>query len=263
VRKGDNLYSSSVVALDPNTGKLKWHYQFTPNDTHDWDSTEDMMLVDRGGRKLLLHADRNGFLYELDRVTGKFVTANAFVRQTWNRGFDASGRPQPVAGWNASAEGSIAVFPNLVGGTNFQSPSYDPATGWMYVATAESGQRFFTSEVQYEAGRQFQGGRGVAVDEPSTASIKALDPDTGRTMWEFPLFQGSLNNGVLATGGGVLFAASRDGNLIALNSRTGALLWKFQTGGAMASAPMSYSVDGRQYVAVASGNVLYSFALPK
>ena len=262
VRKGDNLYSSSVVALDPNTGKLKWHYQFTPNDTHDWDSTEDMMLVDRGNRKLLIHADRNGFLYMLDRVTGKFITANAFVRQTWNQGFDEIGRPRTVPGWNASADGSIPIFPNLGGGTNFQSPSYDPATGWMYLEFGESGQRFFTTDVQFESGRQYQGGRGVGVDEPSRAGIKALDPENGRTRWEFPLFQGSLSNGVLATGGGVLFAASRDGNLIALNSRTGALLWRFQTGGSMAAAPMSYAVDGRQYIAVASGNVLFSFALP-
>ncbi len=267
VRRGDNLYSSSVVALNADTGKLAWHYQFTPNDTHDWDSTEDVMLVDRmykgQMRKLLLHGDRNGFLYALNRVTGQFLGANAFAKQNWNKGFDDKGRPMPVDRSRASADGSIEIYPSMGGATNYQAPSYDPATGWFIMAYAEAAQRYFATPVTAEAGRQYQGGRTERVDAPSRAGIKAVDPETGATKWDFPLIQGSLTNGVLATRGGVTLAASADGNFIALDSKTGKALWKFQTGGAMAASPISYAVDGRQYVAIASGNVLYSFALPE
>jgi alcohol dehydrogenase (cytochrome c) len=267
VRLGDNLYSDSVVTLNPDTGKLVWHYQFTPNDTHDWDSTEDMMLVDRvfkgQRRKLLLHGDRNGFLYALDRTDGKFLGAFPFIKQTWNKGFDEKGRPIPVEGWRASGKGSIDIYPTMGGGTNYQAPTYDPATGWFILAYSEGGQRYFATPVTPEPGRQYQGGRAVRLDEPSTAGIRAIDPETGETKWDFPIYQGSLTNGVLGSAGGVVFAASADGNLIALESKTGKYLWRFQTGGAMAASPMSYALEGRQYVAVASGNVLYSFALPE
>ncbi|MCC6536224.1 MAG: PQQ-dependent dehydrogenase, methanol/ethanol family [Bryobacterales bacterium] len=267
VRRGDNLYSASVVALNAGTGKLAWHYQFTPNDTHDWDSTEDVMLVDRmfkgQMRKLLLHGDRNGFLYALDRVTGQFLGANAFAKQNWNKGFDDKGRPMPVDRSRASADGSIEIYPSMGGATNYQAPSYDPATGWFIMAYAESAQRYIATPVTSEPGRQYQGGRTERVDVPARAGIKAVDPETGETKWDFPLIQGSLTNGVLATAGGVTFAASADGNFIALDSKTGKALWKFQTGGAMAASPISYAIDGRQHVAIASGNVLYSFALPE
>ena len=267
VRLGDNLYSDSVVTLNPDTGKLVWHYQFTPNDTHDWDSTEDMMLVDRvfkgQRRKLLLHGDRNGFLYALDRADGKFLSAYPFVKQTWNKGFDDKGRPIPVEGWRATENGSIDIYPTMGGGTNYQAPSYDPATGWFILAYSEGGQRYFATSVTAEPGRQYQGGRAVSNDVPARAGIKAVDPETGQTKWDFPIIRGSLTNGVLATAGAVVFAASADGNLIALEAKTGKLLWRFQTGGAMQASPISYAVDGRQYVAVSSGNVLYSFALPE
>lgn len=267
VRLGDNLYSASVVALNADTGKLVWHYQFTPNDTHDWDSTQDMMLVDRvfkgRPRKLLLHGDRNGFLYALDRATGKFISAHPFARQTWNKGFDSNGRPMPVDGWRASEGGSIDIFPNMGGATNYQTPSYDPSTGLFIMAFAESGQKYYSSPVTAEPGRQYQGGRATATDGPVLAGIKAVNPETGATAWSFPIIQPSNTNGVLATAGGIVFAASADGNLIALESKTGKYLWSFQSGGAMAASPISYAIDGRQYVAVASGNVLYSFALPE
>ena len=267
VRLGDNLYSASVVALNPDTGKLIWHYQFTPNDTHDWDSTEDVMLVDRvfkgERRKLLLHGDRNGFLYALDRTNGKFISAYPFIKQTWNKGFDDQGRPIPVEGWRASEKGSVDIFPGMGGGTNYQAPSYDPASGWFILAYMESGQKYFSTPVTPEPGRQYQGGRAVRLDAPARAGIKAVDPETGETKWDFPLIQGSLTNGVLATAGGVVLAASADGNLIVLESKTGKYLWRFQTGGAMAASPISYAIDGRQFVAVASGNVVYSFALPE
>jgi PQQ-dependent dehydrogenase (methanol/ethanol family) len=272
--EGDNLFSDSVVALDPSTGRRKWHYQFTPNDGHDWDSTEDVILVDRlwrgRNRKLLLHGDRNGMFYVLDRTNGEFLAGTPFIHQNWNAGFDRNGRPILVPGSNSSAEGSFFVSPTAGGATNFQAPSYSPLTGWMYLAYTQNAQRYVSVPAPYEAGRQYLG-RGqaptgqvvqAADGPPAAAGVKALDPDSGKTMWDFPLFQGSLANGVLATAGGLLFASSRDGNLIALDARTGKPLWRFQTGGNMAASPMSYAIDGKQYVAVASGGAIYSFALP-
>jgi PQQ-dependent dehydrogenase (methanol/ethanol family) len=270
---GDNLFTDSVVALDPDTGQRKWHFQFTPNDGHDWDSAQDVLLVDRmwhgQDRKLLLHADRNGMFYVLDRTNGKFLSGTAFVYQNWNRGLDANGRPIQVPGSNSSPEGSFLVYPSLIGGTNFQAPSYSPATGWFYLAYSENGQQYISEPAPFEAGRQYIGrGRGSTpppqrTDPPPSAGLKALDPETGKTIWDFKLFQSSPNNGVMATAGGILFASSRDGNLIALDAKTGKSLWRYQTGGNMTASPMSFAVDGRQYVAVASGDSIYCFALPQ
>ena len=270
----DNLFSDSVVAIDPDTGQRKWHYQFTPNDGHDWDSCQDVILVDRVWhgqmRKLLLHADRNGIFYVLDRTNGKLLSGTPFVYQNWNAGFDANGRPIAVPGSNSSREGSFFVYPTLGGGTNFQAPSYSPLTGWMYLEYAENGQQYVSTPVPYEAGRQYIGrtaaptGAGPKPGEPtSSAGIKAIDPETGKTMWDFKIFQGSVTNGVLATAGGVLFGAIRDGNLVALDAKTGRHLWHVQTGGNMAAAPISYAVNGRQFVAIAAGNTLFAFALPE
>jgi alcohol dehydrogenase (cytochrome c) len=266
VREGDNLFTSSVVALDPATGVRRWHYQFTPHDTHDWDSNQDMMLVDRvfngQPRKLLMHADRNGHFYVLDRTNGAFLSGTPFIRQSWNDGFDAKGRPIVKPGSDASPGGSV-IAPTIGGATNFQAPSYSPATGWVYLAFSEASQRYFSETPTFEVGRQYPGGRGASTGERGSAGIKAIDPDNGKTMWEFKLNQGSLTAGVLATAGGVVFAASREGHLIALDAKSGAFLWRFQTGAAIEASPISYAVGGKQFVAVSSGNALYSFALPE
>lgn len=271
----DNLFSDSVVALDPETGRRKWHYQFTPNDGHDWDSVQNMVLVDRvwrgRPRKLLLHADRNGHFYVLDRTDGTFLSGTPFVYQNWNKGFDAKGRPIEVPGSNSSGEGSFRVYPTVGGATNFQAPSYSPITGWFYLEYSENGQRYVSAPETIERGRQYLGRSSAmgkpaaraATDPPPSAGIKALDPENGKTIWDFKIFRGSLTNGLIATAGGVVFASTREGNLIALDARTGAHLWHFQTGGNMAASPMSYGVDGRQYVAVSAGNVIFSFALPE
>jgi PQQ-dependent dehydrogenase (methanol/ethanol family) len=274
-RAGDNLFSDSVVALDPDTGERKWHYQFTPNDGHDWDSAQDVILVDRvwhgQPRKLLLHADRNGMFYVLDRTNGRLLSGTPFVYQNWNHGFDPNGRPLIVPGSNSSPEGSFYVYPTVGGATNFQAPSYSPITGWMYLEYTENGQQYISVPAQYEAGRQYLGrapaaggSKGPAPGEPApSAGVKAIDPETGKTMWDFKIFQGSNTNGVMATAGGVLFAATREGHLVALDAKTGKFLWRFQTGGNMAASPMSYAVDGKQYVAVSAGTSVYSFALPE
>ena len=265
VRKGDNLYTDAVVALDPNTGRRKWHYQFTPNDSHDWDANQDLVLIDRPWqgqpRKLLVQANRNGFYYVLDRTDGKFLMGRPFVKQTWNVGFDEGGRPIMAPNSQASTEGAV-VYPSLGGGTNWQAPSYDPTRGWLYVATNEAGQRYIKTPEAFEAGKQYWSGRGMSLDEAPIPAIKAIDAVTGEIKWQFRIAQGSNGAGVLATGGGTLFAATREGNLIAFDAGTGKVLWRFQTGATIATAPMSYAVDGKQYVAVGSGGVLYCFALP-
>ncbi len=266
IRKGDNLYSCSVVALDPATGQRKWHYQFTPNDSHDWDATEDVVLVDqtyRGlKRKLLLQADRNGMFYVLDRNDGKFLSGTAFARQTWNAGFDENGRPKVIPNTDATPEGTV-VYPSGGGANNWRSPSYDPASGWMYLVYTDAGQKYVRQAEDYEIGKQYWGGRGSRVaGEMESSGVMALDVETGEAKWRYKIAQASLGGGVMATGGGVVFASAADGNLIALDAKTGKLLWRFQTGGRIAASPMSYSVDGKQYVAVSAGNVLYSFALP-
>jgi alcohol dehydrogenase (cytochrome c) len=263
-----------VVAIDPDSGQRRWHYQFTPNDGHDWDSCQAVILVDRvwrgQKRNLLLHADRNGMFYVLDRTNGAFLSATPFVYQTWNRGFDAGGRPIVVQGSNSGRDASVLVYPSVGGGTNFQAPSYSLATGWLYLEYREGGQGYASAPVAYEAGRQYIG-RDVTAPplapkpgEPAqSAGIKALDPESGKTVWDFKMYQGSLTNGVLATAGNVVFGAMRDGNIVALDAKSGAHLWHFQTGANMAASPMSYSIEGRQFVAIAAGNTVYAFSLPE
>ncbi|HVY94246.1 MAG TPA: PQQ-dependent dehydrogenase, methanol/ethanol family [Bryobacteraceae bacterium] len=273
VRKGDDLFTASVVAIDPDTGQRKWHYQFTPNDTHDWDSTEDTILVDRQwhgqARKLMLHADRNGVFYVLDRVTGKLLSATPFVRATWVKEWDANGRPVFADNWRASAEG-VTVYPSLGGGTNFQAPSYSAKTGWFYVVYHDSPGNYSEGPQTYEAGRQYQGrgngggfGPPPAGGQPNTQGVMAIDPETGKSQWKFELTQEALPPGVLATAGNVVFAATTEGYLIALDAVNGKLLWKYNTGAPLAASPISYAVDGRQYVAISGTGGLFTFALPR
>ena len=166
-------------------------------------------------------------------------------------------------------KGSVLVYPTLGGATNFQAPSYSPLTGWFYLAFAEGGQVYTSSTQTITRGQQYLG-RGRASGPPpargpnqpaTNAGIKALDPETGKTMWSYPIYQGSNTNGVLATGGNVVFASVRDGNLVALDAKTGKYLWHFQTGGNHQASPLSYAIDGKQYVALAAGNVVVSFTL--
>jgi len=274
-RRGDldNLFSDSVLALDADTGALKWHYQFTPNDGHDWDATEDFILVDRmwrgQERKLMLHGDRNGHFYILDRTDGTFLSGTPFVYQNWNAGFDPKGRPQQVPGSNSSPEGSFLVYPSG-GSTNFQAPSYSALTGWFYLQYNEGGQQFVSEPQELERGQEYLG-RGPNRQPPArrpdqpvpNSGIKAIDPENGRTMWDLKVFQGSSGAGVLATAGNLLVASMRDGNLAVLDARTGEHLWHFQTGGSINASPMAYSVDGKEYIAVSAGNVLFAFALPE
>ena len=265
-REGDNLYATSLLALDVDTGKLKWHFQFTPHDVHDWDSNHVPVLLDANingqPRKLVVEANRNGFYYVLDRVTGQFIRAEQYAKQTWAKGIDAKGKPILIPGKDPTPEGNV-VYPGMHGGTNWFSPSLDERASAFYLAVREEGTTYYKGTANAPVGQaQFLLGgdiRGIAGVEP-TGSIKALDALTGKTRWEFKLHSPPWC-GVLATAGGLLFAGTTEGHFLALEATTGKPLWNFQTGGAIFSNPTSFMVDGKQYVTITAGQSLFAFAL--
>jgi len=265
VRKGDNLFSCSVLAIDPDTGRRKWHFQFTPHDEHDWDATQIMVLIDREfrgrQRKLLINANRNGFYYVLDRATGEFLHGKAFVKQTWAKGLDDRGRPVRLPGTFPTAEGTH-VYPQVAGGTNWMSPAYNPQTGLFYVPVREGGSLYFKGEADYKPGRRFQGGffnnENVAGDW--YGAVRALDPLTGNPVWEHRLGIPPWA-GLLSTAGGVIFAGTEEGYFKALDAATGRDLWRANLGGRVIANPMSFAAGGRQYVAIAAGSALFVFGL--
>jgi alcohol dehydrogenase (cytochrome c) len=267
LRKGDDLYSDCVIGLDADTGKLKFYYQFTPNDPHDWDSTEDMVLADQvidgKPRKLILHADRNGLFYVLDRTNGKFIFAKPFARQTWNLGFDKNGRPIVDPKSLATATGQV-VYP-AIGATNFEAPSYDSQSKMLFLTYNELAGFAISAPAANEPGKQYLG-RGTGTPPPApppVQGVEAIDTTTGAIRWRYPVMQQSLQAGVVATRSGLVFAATGEGQLIALEAATGKPLWHFRTGQRITASPMSYAVDGQQFVAVSSGNMIFSFALPQ
>jgi len=264
VREGDNLYSDSLIALDADSGKLEWYFQFTPHDVHDWDATEVPVLIDgtvRGKkRKLLLFANRNAFYYVLDRETGEFLVGKAYAKQTWAEGLDDHGRPMRLPNTAPTIEGT-KIYPSVAGATNWYSPSYSPVDHLFYVMTMEMGHIFHKGEAIYRAGSLYNAGgaRDISGEEPY-AEIRALEPETGKLKWAFPAY-GRTRAGVLSSAGGLVFGSSPDGAFLALDSQTGKPLWHFQTGGSMASNPISYAVGGKQRVAIAAGHALYVFGL--
>ncbi|MBI3209862.1 MAG: PQQ-dependent dehydrogenase, methanol/ethanol family [Candidatus Solibacter usitatus] len=264
VREGDNLFANSLLALDAATGKRKWHFQFTPHDVNDWDSNHVPVLADLPWngrpRKLVLMANRNAFYYVLDRETGEFLHGVPYAKQTWAEGLDAKGRPIRLPNSAPTREGVI-VYPGLHGGTNWFSPSYDPVARRFFVAAREEGVYFTKANADYRPGDWFTGGgiRGIPGIQPAGA-VRALEALTGKLAWEFPLNSPPWA-GLMATAGGVVFGGSSEGMFFALDSRSGKPLWRFPTGGATFSNPISFSVDGKQHVVIASGNSLFAFAL--
>jgi len=265
VRPGDNLYSCSVVALDPNTGKRRWHFQYTPHDTHDWDANQVPVLVDAPingkPRKLLVQANRNGFFYVLDRATGEFITGKDFVKQTWAKGLDAKGRPILVPNMDPSPDG-VLVYPGLEGAVNWPSPSYSPLTGFFYVHTQEEyAQIFYKLKSEYQPGRNYESGgtRNVLGQEPH-GTVKAIEATTGNVKWEFRE-QTSSNGAILTTASGLLFTGTRDGYFYSLDSATGKLLWRFQAGGYVHGGAVTFLLNGKQHVAVTAGQALFVFGL--
>jgi alcohol dehydrogenase (cytochrome c) len=264
-RPGDNLYTSSLVALDAATGKLKWHFQFTPHDVHDWDACQIPVLVDAEiagqPRKLVVTANRNAFYYVLDRQTGEFLHATPYAKQTWAERIDEHGRPVVIPGTEPSEAGTF-VFPSLQGATNWFSPAYNPRTKRFFVAVRQMGSHYFKTEADYKPGQPFLGGGEQALGgDQASGAIRALDVATGRQQWEFELHSPPWA-GVLSTAGGLVFGGTNEGNFFALDEATGNALWQFQTGGAISANPMSFAIDGRQHVAIAAGGALFVFGLP-
>jgi alcohol dehydrogenase (cytochrome c) len=289
-RPGDNLYTSCVVALDPDTGKLKWHYQFSPNDSYDWDADQIGILVDMTWQgaplKAILWAHRNGYFYVLDRRNGAFLLAKPFTRTNWASGFDTNGRPT-----RTSRPPGAPTFPSIQGGTNWYSPSYSPRTQLMYLGAWEDYGGIFTPAPQvYKEGQNFMGGtvqsfvpaddtfsqaipgapglpglrRGPINNWTETAghgSILAIDPTTGTPTWRFPMTDVPFS-GIVSTASDVLFVGTRDGDFEVLDARTGKLLWNRNLGGQLDNATITYSVKGRQYVSTIAATTLFTFALP-
>jgi alcohol dehydrogenase (cytochrome c) len=284
LRPGDNLYSNSVVAVDADTGKLKWHYQFMPQDEFDWDAVQVPVLADISWqgkpRKVMLWANRNGFFYVLDRRTGEFLQASPIAKQNWNAGFEKNGRPIRTANAAPSYEGTL-IYPGNQGATNWFNPSFSPRTGLFYVNVWENSHHIFarTDQPYVEGASYTQGrlttnypGRGIAagmraaqrpnlrMEEENYGTLRAFDPQTGKWKWEYKMTD-LTDAGILTTASDVLFSGGREGFFFALDATNGSLQWKAQLGGPVQNGPMTYSVNGKQYVAVSASNSLFVFGL--
>ncbi|MBM3807183.1 MAG: PQQ-dependent dehydrogenase, methanol/ethanol family [Acidimicrobiia bacterium] len=265
-RRGDNLYTNSLIAIDADTGTLKWHYQFTPHDTHDWDANQIPVLADwpdspsRGSgatsRKVVMLANRNGFFYVLDRRTGELILGKPFTDTTWAREIGKDGRPIVLN------DGDKGCLPDMWGGTNFNPPSFDPALKLFFVNARESCATYEPQEPVIAPGRTSFGGV-VRIDrDKGYGALRALDAATGERKWEFKFTQPTMA-GVMSTAAGLVFAGDNEGNFMAFDSRSGRNLWRYSTGYPIwGAAAMTFMLDGKQHVVIASGTTLLAFALP-
>ncbi len=264
MRPGDNLYSTSTVAIDPDTGKIVWHYQFTPNDGWDYDGVNETVSFNKDGKKLAGHADRNGFFYVLDRTNGKLVNAFPFVNQIdWAKGVDIkSGRPietgvrpgDPSKSADGKKGKQIFVAPSFLGGKNWMPMAYSKQTGLFYVPSNEWGMDLWNEPVTYKKGAAYLGA-GFTIkplNEDYIGALRAFDPITGKKVWEVKN-KAPLWGGVLSTAGNLVFTGTPEGYLKAFDSKTGKELWKFQTGSGVVSSPITWEENGEQFIAVASG----------
>ena len=267
-RKGDNLYVDSVLAFRPKTGELVWHYQFSPNDPFDYDSTEVGMLIDLKidgtTRKVLAQANRNGFFYVLDRITGELLLAKPFVEQlTWASGVGPDGRPQVLSGAEPTPAGA-KVCPAVEGATNWMSTAYNPETGLFYVMALEKCVIYSKSPAPWERGKSFYGGATrEAHDEPGRKYLRAIEARTGKIVWQYQQTgPGNSWGGVLSTAGGIVFFGDDSGAIAAVEAKSGKLLEYFHTNEMWKASPMTYMASGKQYVAVAAGSNILAFGLP-
>lgn len=263
-REGDNLYSNSVLALEPTTGKLRWHFQFTPHDLHDWDATQTPMVIDHGGRKLLAQANRNGFFYVLDRSNGKLIYAKPFVEKlTWASGVDQkTGRPvvNPEA---APREGGVKACPAVEGATNWFSTAFNPATGLFYVQALEKCTLYSKARAVWTPGQSFYGGDTRSVPgERGRKFLRAIDLETGERRWQIEQ-EGPANTwgGVLSTAGGLVFFGDDSGDFAAADAATGKRLWSWPANQLWKASPATYLAGGKQFVVVAAGSNVLAFAL--
>jgi alcohol dehydrogenase (cytochrome c) len=268
-RLGDNLYSSSVIALDADTGKLKWYYQFHPHGEFDWDATQVPVLADiqfQGRpRKVMLWANRNGYFYVLDRTTGQFLLGKPFVKTNWATGFDERGRPLRAPGIEPTLQGTL-VYPGNQGGTNWYNPSYSPRTNLFYIPAWENSSSVYVKgkePPEFEEGKTFSGDFPKAGNDKEDvySTIRAIDPATGDKKWDFRMSAPSTEGGVMTTASDLLFAGGRDGQFFALDARNGKLLWETNLGPSVSAGPMTFMVNGKQHISIQAGGALYTFAL--
>ena len=260
-RPGDNLYTCTIVALNPDTGKLVWYFQPSPHDVHDWDAVETPVLFDADfdgkPRKLLAQASRNGFFFVVDRATGEHLVTSPFIETNWSRGIDSRGRPIANPKKDPTADGSL-VQPGSDGATNWMAPSYSPQTGLFYV-----GARRIFSEFYYTATGKPEGWAGRDLNLWADSALRAIDYKTGKIRWSRELGEGETGAGILTTAGHLLFTADTSGNLMALDPENGKTLWHAYGGGGMGASPSTYELDGRQYVLMGVQGVLYAWSLPE
>jgi alcohol dehydrogenase (cytochrome c) len=267
-REGDNLYSCSMLAIDADTGQIKWHYQFTPHDVHDWDSTQVPILADitvaGQPRKVLMTANRNGFYYTLDRTNGKLIVGKPFVQTTWAKEIGSDGRPILLPGYIPDEKGQLTC-PDITGGTNFWPPAYDPNTKLFYVNSREVCATYYAWKPEFTQGDRFTGGaaqRARDRNNPPYGALRAIDPATGERKWEYKYINPSTS-GLLTTASNIIFSGDAEGNLLALDSRTGKLLWRYQMGATLhGTSPVTYMLDGKQQLLVPAGTTLTAWALP-
>ncbi|CAL79156.1 Putative Quinoprotein ethanol dehydrogenase [Bradyrhizobium sp. ORS 278] len=261
VRPGDNLYTCSVLALDPKTGKMKWHFQFSPNNPFDYDAVAEMVLADMNveGKptKVLMNANRNGFFYVLDRTNGKLLAANPYVKVNWASSIDLkTGKPVETDVTRDAREGKkVTVYPSILGGKNWEPMSFNPQTGLVYANTLVFGGHYKTEPATYKAGEWYLGMDLTDLwdwPEGPRGQLKAIDPMTGKTKWEQPSDIPRFS-GVLSTAGGVVFSGKLTGEFEAFDADSGKKLWQFQTGSGIEGQPVTWQQDGVQYVAVTSG----------
>jgi alcohol dehydrogenase (cytochrome c) len=262
-RRGDNLFTNSVVALNADHGTLQWYFQFSPHDVFDWDATEIVVLLDgniAGKRqRILAQANRSGFFYLLDAETGTFLLAKPFAKETWADGIDSHGRPIVSPKAHPTEKGT-AIFPGVGGATNWESPSYSPITGLMYVPVLDWGGIFYAKHAEYRPGEEFLGGSFQFFDIASAqGAVRALNPMTGEVRWEYRKSATNVG-GLLSTSGGVVFG-SQDQTFFALDANTGHELWRVITGGRVVAAPITFLCEGKQMVTIAAGRDILTFGL--
>jgi alcohol dehydrogenase (cytochrome c) len=264
VRKGANLYTCSILAIDPDTGKIKWFYQPSPHDTHDWDAVETPVLFDGvfngKSRRLLAHASRNGYFFLLDRATGEHLLTSQFVATDWAKGLDAKGQPISNPSKESRPSGSLVQSVGN-GSTNWMPPSFDPQTGLFYV-NGEEGWSFWYSELNTQGKPEdHQGGGATSLLENTV--LLAMDYKTGKEVWRRPAGDTRVLAGILTTAGHLLFSGDTQGNLFALDPTTGKTLWHTRPGANLGNGPITYMLDGKQYVAMSAADTMYVFALPE
>ncbi|MDQ6698870.1 MAG: acido-empty-quinoprotein group A [Acidobacteriota bacterium] len=259
-RKGDNLYTESIVALDLDSGKMKWHFQSSPHDTHDWDAVQTPVLFDgdiQGQKhKLLAQASRNGYFFVLDRTNGKNLVTTEFVKTNWSKGVDAKGQPIPNPAKEPQIDGAL-VTPNQGGAANWPPPSFSPQTGLFYI----NASRGFSVYYIYDDDPKPEGWGGNDKGGYSQSMLQAIDYKTGEIRWSHKWEGSGIRSGVLSTAGNLVFAADPSNNLVALDATVGKPLWHVNLGNAMSNGPISYELDGKQFVVVGAGDTLFGFVM--